>query len=77
MNSPSVDIIVCSSKTNISPKDYTVGVEKDIYFEVSYGPMLINSNVRQETITLAHLLYIKGKSKVKSIFSSKKLQLKF
>lgn len=74
MNLPSVDIIVCSLKTNISRKDYSIGVEKNIYFEVSYGPMLINSTVRQETITLAHLLHIKGKSKVKSMFFSKKLQ---
>lgn len=49
----------------ISPKEYKVGVEKNIHFEVCYGPMLMNSTVRQETITLAHLLHIKGKSKVK------------
>lgn len=36
-----------------------------MHFEVLYGPMLMNSVTRQDTITFAHLLYIKGKSKVK------------
>jgi len=52
-------------KTSITPKDYTIAVEKNIYFEISYCPMLFNSSARQDTFTLAHLLYIKGKSKVK------------
>lgn len=51
-------------KTSITPKDYTIAVEKNIYFEISYCPMLFNSNTRQDTFTLAHLLHIKGKSKV-------------
>jgi len=66
VTSPSIDIITCNIKTSITPKDYTIAVEKNIYFEISYGPMLFNSNTRQDTFTLAHLLYIKGKSKVKS-----------
>lgn len=42
-------------------------MENQIFFEVSYGPMLINSTARQETLTIAHLLHIKGKSKVNTI----------
>ncbi|XP_060845277.1 ribonuclease P protein subunit p30-like [Rhopalosiphum padi] len=63
VTSPSIDIITCNMKTSITPKDYTIAVEKNIYFEIFYGPMLFNSNTRQDTFTLAHLLYIKGKSK--------------
>ncbi|XP_015369439.1 PREDICTED: ribonuclease P protein subunit p30 isoform X2 [Diuraphis noxia] len=63
VTSPSVDIITCNMKTSITPKDYTIAIEKNIYFEISYCPMLFNSNIRQDTFTLAHLLYIKGKSK--------------
>ncbi|XP_022173415.1 ribonuclease P protein subunit p30-like [Myzus persicae] len=63
VTSPSVDIITCNMKTSITPKDYTIAVEKNIYFEISYCPMLFNSNTRQDTFTLAHLLHIKGKSK--------------
>ncbi|XP_026821186.1 ribonuclease P protein subunit p30-like [Rhopalosiphum maidis] len=63
VTSPSIDIITCNMKTSITPKDYTIAVEKNIYFEISYGPMLFSSNTRQDTFTLAHLLYIKGKSK--------------
>lgn len=67
MTSPSVDIITCSAKLCISPKDYSIAVNKNIYFEVSYGPMLINSTARQDNFTLAHLLHIKGKSKVTTV----------
>ena len=52
-------------KTSITPKDYTIAVEKNIYFEISYCPMLFGSSTRQDTFTLANILYIKGKSKVK------------
>lgn len=52
-------------KTSISPKEYINAVGKNIYFEISYAPMLFNSSTRQDTLTLAHLFYIKGKSKVK------------
>lgn len=65
MTSPSVDIIACNIKNAfVPPKDYSTAVDKNIYFELSYGPMLISSVARQDTITLAHLLHIKGKSKV-------------
>jgi len=65
VTSPSVDIITCNTNTSITPKDYTIAVNKNIHFEISYAPMLFNSSTRQDIFTLAHLLYIKGKSKVK------------
>lgn len=65
MTSTSVDIITCNTKTTINAKDYIIAIEKKIHLEICYGPMLINSVARQEAITIAHLLHIKGKSKVK------------
>jgi hypothetical protein len=65
VTSPYVDIITCNLTIKISPKDYRNAVARRIHFEVLYGPMLMNYNIRQDTITLAHMLYIKGKSKVK------------
>ncbi|XP_025208641.1 ribonuclease P protein subunit p30-like isoform X2 [Melanaphis sacchari] len=59
----SIDIITCNIKTSITPKQYTIAIEKNIYFEVSYAPMLVNYITRQDTLSLAHLLHIKGKSK--------------
>ncbi|CAH1731228.1 ribonuclease P protein subunit p30-like isoform X1 [Aphis gossypii] len=59
----SIDIINCNFKTSITPKQYTIAIEKNIYFEVSYGPMLVNYVARQDVLSLAHLLHIKGKSK--------------
>lgn len=75
VTSVSVDIIVCNIKTSIAAKDYTIAVEKNIYFEVSYAPMLINSTTRQDTITMAHLLHIKGKSKVILILHNSNIHL--
>ncbi|XP_050529596.1 ribonuclease P protein subunit p30 [Daktulosphaira vitifoliae] len=64
VSSPLVDIIVCNAKNMlISAKQYKVAVEKNIHFEICYGPMLRHVFTRQDTITLAHLLHIKGKSK--------------
>ncbi|VVC40990.1 Polymerase/histidinol phosphatase-like,RNase P subunit p30 [Cinara cedri] len=63
VTSPSVDIIICKVKTKITPKDYSVAVDKNIHFELSYAPMLMDSVTRQNTLTLAHMLHIKGKSK--------------
>lgn len=68
MNSSSINIITCNIKTSITPKQYTIAVEKNIYFEVSYAPMLVNYIARQDTLSLAHLLHMKGKSKVKNTF---------
>lgn len=52
----------------ITPKDYSIAVNKQIYFEITYAEMLTNSTVRQDTFTLGHLFHIKGKSKVEYIF---------
>lgn len=65
MTSSFVDIIICNVKTSITPKQYTVAVENNIYFEVSYSTMLVNYIARQDTLSLAHILHVKGKSKVK------------
>lgn len=65
MTSSSIDIITCNLKTSITPKQYTIAIEKNIYFEISYGPMLVNYVARQDVLSLAHLLHNKGKSKVK------------
>ncbi|XP_060847748.1 ribonuclease P protein subunit p30-like isoform X2 [Rhopalosiphum padi] len=63
LTSSSIDIITCNIKTSVTPKQYTIAIEKNIYFEVSYAPMLVNYVARQDTLSLAHLLHIKGKSK--------------
>ncbi|KAF0748100.1 ribonuclease P protein subunit p30-like isoform X1 [Aphis craccivora] len=63
LTSSSIDIITCNFKTSITPKQYTIAIEKNLYFEVSYGPMLVNYVARQDVLSLAHLLHIKGKSK--------------
>ncbi|XP_008182462.1 RNaseP protein p30-like isoform X2 [Acyrthosiphon pisum] len=59
----SINIITCNIKTSITPKQYTIAMEKNIYFEVSYAPMLVNHIARQDTLSLAHLFHMKGKSK--------------
>nr|BAH72438.1 ACYPI51193 [Acyrthosiphon pisum] len=64
----SINIITCNIKTSITPKQYTIAMEKNIYFEVSYAPMLVNHIARQDTLSLAHLFHMKGKSKVKKNF---------
>ena len=64
----SIDIITCNTKISITPKQYTIATEKNIYFEVSYAPMLANYIARQDTISLAQLFHMKGKSKVKKNF---------
>lgn len=66
MTSPHVDIIVLDVNTTITPKDYLAALDKNIYFELCYGPMLSSSAARQDTIGLAHILHLKGKSKVKT-----------
>ncbi|XP_050426141.1 ribonuclease P protein subunit p30 [Adelges cooleyi] len=59
-----VDIIVCNVKNGvISAKGYKVAVDKNIHFELCYGPMVNGYFMRQDTITLAHMLHMKGKSK--------------
>lgn len=63
VNFSSIDIITCSIKTFITSKQYTIATEKNIYFEISYTPMLVNYVARQDTLSLAHLFHMKGKSK--------------
>lgn len=50
---------------NITARDYKNAVDKAIQFELVYAPMLSNSVARHESLTIGHLLHIKGKSKVK------------
>lgn len=68
MTFPSVDIIICKTNTMITGNDYSIAVDKQIYFELSYASMLMDSNIRQKILTLANLFHSRGKSKVKYKF---------
>ncbi|XP_045597688.1 ribonuclease P protein subunit p30 [Procambarus clarkii] len=55
-----VDIISLNPEdrnTRFARKLLRLAVERDIYFELSYGPCITNSCSRQQTITLSHLLH--------------------
>ncbi|XP_022175188.1 ribonuclease P protein subunit p30-like isoform X2 [Myzus persicae] len=58
-----IDIFICNIKTSMTPKQYLIAIEKNIYFEVTYSPMLVNYIARQDTLSLAHLFHMKGNSK--------------
>ncbi|XP_063879983.1 uncharacterized protein LOC135111027 isoform X2 [Scylla paramamosain] len=55
-----VDIIALGPEergTRFARKLLRLAVERNIYFELSYGPCITNSTRRQQTITLAHILH--------------------
>ncbi|KAG7169147.1 ribonuclease P protein subunit p30-like [Homarus americanus] len=57
-----VDVDIISLNPNeqgarFARKLLRLAVERDIYFELSYGPCILNSGSRQRTITLSHILH--------------------
>ncbi|KAK3854924.1 hypothetical protein Pcinc_038645 [Petrolisthes cinctipes] len=60
-----VDIISLSAvegETRFSRKLLHSAIEKNIYYEVCYGPCIVGSGSRQQTISLAHSLHRKIRS---------------
>lgn len=68
MTLPSVDIIICKTATMVSVRDYSIAVKNQIYFELSYTSMLMDSKTRKDTLALANLFYTRGKLNVKYKF---------
>ncbi|XP_071533190.1 ribonuclease P protein subunit p30 [Panulirus ornatus] len=60
-----VDIISLDPEergTRFARKLLRLAVERDIYFELRYGPCITNSSSRQHTITLSHILHQSSRS---------------
>merc|ERR1712071_690805 len=77
-----VDIITydpsVATEVRFNRKQYRMGADRGIYFELSYSSMLRDSSLRKKMIYMSHLYHAIGKSKVCSeTLLSTKLQFNF